>query len=157
MLRRHIYPVVGKIPIEEIRPVHVDDVLNRIVAARAPTVANDALRYMFRMFHFAVKRKWIESNSAYGFEISDAGGTENPRERWLNREEIAALAEAMQTTANFGHINELAVWLLLALCVRKMELLSAKWVEFDLSKGVWSLQPSRTKKSIAIEIPWLRK
>lgn len=153
VLRRHIYPVVGKIPIEEIRPVHVDDVLNRIVTAGAPTVANDALRYMFRMFHFAVKRKWIESNPAYGFEISDAGGTENPRERWLNRDEIAALADAMKTTANFGHINELAVWLLLALCVRKMELLSAKWAEFDLSKGVWSLQPSRTKKSVAIEIP----
>jgi integrase len=153
VLRRHIYPVLGRLPIEEIRPIHVDDVLNRIVTAGAPTVANDALRYMFRMFHYAVKRKWIESNPAYGFEISDAGGTEVPRERWLSRDEIAALAKAMTDTANFGRINELAVWILLALCVRKMELLSAKWSEFDLSKGVWSLQPGRTKKSLAIEIP----
>ena len=33
----------------------------------------------------------------------------------------------MRETPNFGRENELAVWLLLALCVRKMELLSARW------------------------------
>lgn len=153
VLRLHINPVIGKLPIEEVQPIHVDDVLSRIVAAGAPTVANDALRYMFRMFHFAVKRKWIESNPAYGFEISDAGGTEYPCQRWLNREELRALAEAMRTTPNFGRINELATWLLLALCVRKMELLSAKWDEFDLENGIWNLQPSRTKKRIPIDIP----
>ena len=118
VIRRHINPVIGKLPVEEVRPVHIDDVLTRIVMAGAPTVANDALRYLFRMFHFAVKRKWIEANPAYGFEISDAGGTETPRERWLNRQELAALAEAMQTTENFGRINELATWLLLALSAR---------------------------------------
>ena len=87
-----------------------------------------------------MKRKWIDSNPAYGFEISDAGGTERSRDRWLNREELAALAQAMRETPNFGRLNELALWLLLALCVRKMELLSAQWAEFDLDKGVWLLR-----------------
>lgn len=153
VIRRHIKPAIGKLPVEEVRPVHIDSVLTKIVEAGAPTVANDALRYLFRMFHFAVKRKWIESNPAYGFEISDAGGTESSRDRWLNREELAALAQAMRETPNFGRLNELAVWLLLALCVRKMELLSAQWSEFDLDKGVWLLRPSRTKTNAAIDIP----
>ncbi len=119
---------------------------------------------MFRMFHFAVKRKWIDSNPVYGFEISDAGGTEKSRVRWLNREELAALSKAMRETSTFGRPNELAVWLLLALCVRKMELLSSKWSEFDLDNGVWLLRPSRTKMKSAIDIPlapavveWLRE
>lgn len=153
VLRRHVKPVIGKLPVEEVRPVHIDGVLTKIVAGGAPTVANDAMRYLFRMFHFAVKRKWIESNPVYGFEVSDAGGTEVSRSRWLNREELAALAQSMRETPNFGRLNELAVWLLLALCVRKMELLSAKWSEFDLDKGVWVLRPSRTKTSLAIDIP----
>lgn len=59
----------------------------------------------------------------------------------------------MQDTPNFGRQNELAVWLLLALCVRKMELLLARWTEFDLERGVWSLHPSRTKMNQSIEIP----
>ena len=153
VIRRHIKPVIGRLPVEEVRPVHIDDVITRIVNAGAPTVANDALRYLFRMFHFAVKRKWIDSNPAYGFELSDAGGTEMPRGRWLTREELSALSKAMRETSNFGRQNELSVWLLLALCVRKMELLTARWTEFDLEKRVWKLQPSRTKMNSAIDIP----
>lgn len=153
VIRRHINPVIGKLPLAEVRSVHIDKVLTQIVAAGAPTVANDALRYLFRMFHFAVKRRWIEANPASGFEIADAGGTEPSRQRWLNRDELVGMAEAMRGTTAFGRQNELAVWLLLALCVRKMELLSARWAEFDLQRGVWSLHPSRTKTNASIDIP----
>lgn len=50
-IRRHIRPVIGKLPVEVVRPVHIDEVLTRIVAAGAPTVANDVRRYLLRMFH----------------------------------------------------------------------------------------------------------
>ncbi|WP_428422648.1 tyrosine-type recombinase/integrase [Methylibium sp.] len=153
VIRRHIKPVIGRLPVEEIRPIHIDDVLMRIVSAGAPTVANDARRYLHRMFHFAVRRKWIELNPVYGFSTFDAGGTEKAKSRWLTTKELNTLAEAMRTTPNFGRPNELAVWLLLALCVRKMELLSAEWSEFDLPNAVWTLTPSRTKTNSAIRIP----
>ncbi len=153
VLRRHIKPVIGKLPVEEIRPVHVDRVLTKIVDAGAPTVANDALRYMVRMFHFAVKRRLIETNPAYGFDMSDAGGAESSRVRWLKKDELMTLAHDMKSTPNFGRLNELAVWLLLALCVRKMELLSARWSDFDLGAGVWHLHSTRTKTQVSIDIP----
>ena len=153
VLRRHINPTIGRLPVEAVRPVDIDGVLTRIVSGGAPTVANDALRYMHRMFHFALKRKWIDMNPADGFELSDAGGTERPRQRWLARAELCALAKDMRDTPNFGRVNELAVWLLLALCVRKMELLSAKRADFDLTKGIWNLHRNRTKTGVAIEIP----
>ncbi|MCU7369537.1 tyrosine-type recombinase/integrase [Paucibacter sp. O1-1] len=164
VLRRHIYPVIGKLAINEVRPHHIDAVLNKIVEGGAPTVANDAMRYLFRMFHYAAKRRWTEANPVAGFDLSDAGGTELPRERWLSYEDLVALAKDMRDTPNFGRINELATWLLLALCVRKMELLSAKVADFDLEKGVWKLLPNRTKTKMYIEIPlsrqaieWLRQ
>lgn len=126
VIRRHIDPVIGKLAVAEVRPLHIDKVLTRIVDGGAPTVANDALRYLLRMFHFAVKRRWIDTNPASGFDLSDAGGAEKSRQRWLSRDELAVLAKAMRDTPNFGRQNELAIWLLLALCVRKMELLSAQ-------------------------------
>lgn len=153
VIRRHIDPVIGKLNIAAVRPSHIDKVLTRVIDAGAPTVANDVLRYLFRMLHFAVKRRWTEVNPVSGFEISDADGTESLRQRWLNRDELAALAKAMRETERFGRVNELSVWLLLVLCVRKMELLSAKWEEFDLERGVWSLHPSRTKKGQPIDLP----
>ena len=45
----------------------------------------------------------------------------------------------MRGTPNFGRENELAVWLLLALCVRKMELLSAALGSVRSRPGVWTL------------------
>lgn len=157
VLRRHIYPVIGKLSIDEVRPHHIDGVLTKIVAAGAPTVANDAMRYLFRMFHFAAKRKWTETNPVSGFDISDAGGTETPRDRWLSYDDLTTLAKDMREMPNFGRINELPVWLLLALCVRKMELLSAKCADFDLHMGIWRLYPNRTKTKSYIEIPLSRQ
>lgn len=153
VLRKHINPVLGSVAPQDVQPAHIDHVLTRIVAAGAPTVANDALRYMSRMFRMAVRNHWIDRNPASDFDLMDAGGDESSRDRWLTLEELQALAKAMRTTPNFGRENELAVWLLLALCVRKMELLSARWEAFDLDAGVWTLAIESTKTRSAIRIP----
>jgi len=153
VLKKHIYPVIGALTPKDVKPIHVDRVLTRTVANGAPTVANDSLLYMNRMFKMAVRNHWIERNPAADFELADAGGPEVPRERALSLEEIEALATAMRDTPNFGRINELAVWLLLALCVRKMELLSAQWDAFNLDSGVWTLPRDNTKTKAAIVIP----
>ncbi|MBU6257920.1 MAG: tyrosine-type recombinase/integrase [Burkholderiales bacterium] len=153
VLRKHIVPVIGKIAVPDVQPVHVDEVLMRIVARGAPTVANDALRYMTRMFKMAVRNQWIERNPAAEFELIDAGGDEVARDRWLSLDELRQLSKAMRNTPNFGRENELAIWLLLALCVRKMELLSARWDAFDLQAGVWTLAKENTKTGAAIRIP----
>jgi integrase len=153
VLSKHIYPVLGSIAPPDVQPAHIDRVLTRIVAAGAPTVANDALRYMGRMFRMAVRNQWIERNPAADFDLVDAGGEEISRDRWLTLDELQSLARAMRKTPNFGRENELAIWLLLALCVRKMELLSARWDAFDLDAGVWSLARESTKTRSSIRIP----
>jgi integrase len=153
VLRKHINPVIGAVAPPDVQPAHVDHVLTRIVAGGAPTVANDALRYMNRMFRMAVRNHWIDRNPTADFELLDAGGEEMARDRWLTLEELQQLARAMRTTPNFGRENELAVWLLLALCVRKMELLSARWEAMDLDAGVWTLNRASTKTRSAIRIP----
>jgi len=58
----------------------------------------------------------------------------------------------MKSTPTFGRLDEPAVWLLLALCVRKMELLSARWSDFDLEAGVSHLHSSQTKTRAALGI-----
>jgi integrase len=116
-------------------------------------LANDALRYMVRMFKLAVRNHWIERNPAADFEQADAGGVETPRDRFLTLAELERLARSMVSTDNFGRENELAVWLLLALCVRKMELLSARWEDFDFNAKVWTLDKEITKTKVGIQIP----
>jgi hypothetical protein len=92
VLRKHINPVLGPVAPPDVQPAHIDRVLTRIVAGGAPTVANDALRYMSRMFRMAVRNHWIDRNPAADFDLVDAGGDEVSRDRWLTVEELQELA-----------------------------------------------------------------
>lgn len=169
MLRLHIIPRIGKIPAEDVTELDVDRVLreiregpsrkvleadgNRIKSGGAPTVANDALRYMRRIFSFGKTRKLVPHNPAIEFRLKDAGGTEKHRDRVLSDDELRVLFKAMSSSESFGRLNEITVRLLLMFGVRKMELLAARWSEFDLDAAVWHLPEDRTKTERAIDIP----
>lgn len=101
----------------------------------------------------AVRNFWIDRHPAADFDLVDAGGDEVPRDRWLTVEELQQLAVAMRTTPNHGRENGLAVWLLLALCVRKVELPSARWGAFDLDAGIWTLSKENTKTRGSMHTP----
>ncbi len=138
---------------KDVKPRHIDDMLKAIVERGAPTIANDVLRWTRRMFNYAVKRELVDGNPASAFDLSDAGGKEEARERWLSRGELVTLFEAMRKTPGLSVENFHTFKLLLLLAVRKGELTSAKVDEFDLENGVWELPAERTKTNAAIDIP----
>lgn len=152
-IERDIKPNIGKLALKDVRPMHIDAMLQAIVKRGAPTTANDVLRWVRRMFDHAVKLHLVEYNPATAFNVSDAGGKEEARDRWLNRTELVQLFEAMRNAKGFTLENFLTVKLLLLLAVRKQELTAAKVSEFDLEKKVWHLPAERTKTSVAINIP----
>lgn len=149
-----IKPAIGKMKAEDVRPRDIDAMLQAVVKRGAPTVANDVLRWSKRIFDFGIKRQVIETNPASAFDLADAGGKEEARDRWLTRDEITKLFQAMRNKAGaFTIQNVHAVRLLLLLAVRKEELIAAQWKEFDLDGAVWRLPEERTKTSAAIDIP----
>ncbi|PZQ01933.1 MAG: integrase [Variovorax paradoxus] len=150
---RYVDPIIGHLMVDQVEPEHIERILDRTVKAGAPTVANDLLRYLMRMFDFAVRKRYRPDNPTIGFTLRDAGGTERARTRWLDCGQLAKLATAMRETENFGRINEISVWLLLALCVRKMELLSAKKAAFNFQRAQWALAGDDTKTRAPLIIP----
>lgn len=152
-LDKDINPRIGKMKVEDVKPRHIDDMLKAIVDRGAPTVATDVLRWTRRIFDYGIKRHILAVNPCSAFEISDAGGKEVSRDRWLSRDELIKLFQAMRTAKGFSRQNALTFKLLLALCVRKMELCAAQWAEFDLDEGIWYLPAERTKNGDAIDIP----
>ncbi len=165
LFERDVTPKIGRLAVEEVTPGHIDRMLRAIVEDERPTVANDALRLVDRVFKFAFKRGMASNNPVAYFELADAGGLEAGRTRRLTRAEILALFSAIRNAGQaFTRDNALAVALLLTLAVRKMELLAAQWSEFDLTGGIWRLPAGRSKTAIGIDIPlassvldWLRE
>lgn len=161
---KDIAPHLGKMKVEDVKPRHIDEMLQAIVKRGAPSIANDTLRWTRRMFDFAIKRHMIEINPASAFDLNDAGGKELARERWLTRDEIRKLLIAMPLAKGFSVENDLSIRLLLLLCCRKMELCAARWEEFDLDNQVWHLPGERSKTGAPIDIPlpalaieWLKR
>ena len=152
-IERDIKPNIGKLAVQDVKPMHIDAMLQTIVKRGAPTTANDVLRWVRRMFDFAVKRHMVEYNPAMAFNMSDAGGKEEARDRWLTQDELTKLFDAMRNAKGFTVENFLAAKLLLLLAVRKQELTAAKVAEFDLDKAIWYLPAERTKTNKAIDIP----
>ncbi|MDR3221883.1 MAG: tyrosine-type recombinase/integrase [Candidatus Accumulibacter sp.] len=153
-IENDIKPALGNMRADSVKPRDVDALLRIIVKRGAFTVANDTLRWLKRIFNEGIKLKVIEINPAAAFDQSDAGGKEESRDRWLTRDEIAQLFQAMRAKAGaFTIENRYTVRLLLMLAVRKEELIGAQWKEFDLDGAVWNLPAERTKTSAAIDIP----
>jgi integrase len=156
-LDKYLLPEFGNTVPADITPAMAARLLAR-VAKRAPTAANDLLRYMRRVFRFAVRRRLIASSPVADFNLSDAGGKECARQRSLSRDELERLFMALRDSPSFGGTNLLTIKLLLALGVRKGELLRAKWSEFDLDGAtdlgpVWRLPAKRTKTSAPLSVP----
>jgi integrase len=152
-IEKDIKPTIGHLAVEAVTPRHIDDLLKSIVKRGSPTMANNVLRWLKRIFNQAIKMHIITNNPASAFDVGDAGGKEQSRKRNLSRDEIKKLFAAMRTAKGFSIENDISIKLLLALAVRKGELIGARWCEFDLDEGLWHLPEARTKTSTAITIP----
>lgn len=152
-LQKNIVALIGKMKVEDVRPRHVDTVLQDVLERGSPTVANDVLRMLKRLFDYAVVRGMIEVNPAISFGAKDAGGKEEGRKRALSREELVMFFKALRRGRGISRENELTFKIILALGVRKMELCAAEWSEFNLDKGVWYLPGERAKNGDDIDIP----
>ncbi len=152
--RDYIQPSLGKHAIKKVTALDVRNAIKRITAKGATTRANDALMYCKQLFGHGIKLGLIEINPAAAFKNADAGGQEQSRTRALSLEEIEHTLGVMRSNPDqFARENYLAVLLLITLGVRKSELVEARWQEFDLTKGIWSLPKERSKTGVAISIP----
>lgn len=153
-LAKHIQQSsIGRLPVEGVKPLHIDGLIQGVVKQGKHCLANDLLRSLKRIFDFGVTRHYLLHNPAAAFHAQDAGGQAVARERALSLDEIAVLLGKIKSARNFAPENALAVRLLLLLGVRKMELLGAKWEEFDLDAGVWNLPAARSKTASATRLP----
>lgn len=153
-IENDIKPNMGKMRADSVKPRDVDAMLQTIIKRGARTVANDVLRWMKRIFDHGIKRHVLEHNPAAAFDMTDAGGKEDARDRWLTADEISKLFSVIRAKAGTIAIeNHYAIRLLLMLAVRKEELIAATWAEFDLDNAVWHLPEERTKTTAAIDIP----
>lgn len=152
--RDYIAPTIGEMAVNQVTPLDVRETLRRIVEMGKPTRSNDALGYCKQIFRHGMKLDLVDTNPAEAFRINDAGGAEKSRDRALTVEELKRVFKAIRKHKDqFVRENYLALAILLALGVRKGELIGAKWNEFDFDSAVWHMPKERSKTGVPISVP----
>jgi integrase len=152
--RKDIAPHIGFARLDKISARDIRFVLQTIAESKRPTIANDALRYCKQLFNHGIKLDVINNNPASAFSVTDAGGVEKSKDRYLTIDEIKTVFQVFrENKSSFSRENYLACALLIALGVRKSELIEAPWAEFDLEQAIWQLPKERSKSGVEITIP----
>lgn len=143
MLERVVFPSIGLLPVRQIVPAHILDILKK-TAKHAPTVAAEAQRTMSGIFELAISTLRADADPVYPVRKS-LRANKTQHKRPLSSDEIGQLLRDLDTQGgNYqtGCAFRL-MWLTLA---RPGEVIEAQWSEFDLDAGVWRIPAERMKK-----------
>lgn len=143
MLARVVFPKVGDLPIRQVTPAHVLDVLETAARRNGLTVAAEAKRTMSGVFELAVSTLRADTDPVYPVRKA-VPANKTQHKRALS---IAEIGDLLRAFAGHGGRHETAtafrlMWL--TLC-RPNEAIEAEWSEFDLGAGVWRIPAERMK------------
>lgn len=147
-LRRSIYNRIlalpfGKLNLDEIKPVAMGELLDRVKSERGPGPAVHARELVLQVYRFAAS-KGVEVDNPAEALARKAYATFVPRQRNLSRHEIKALLDGLEQTGAAPTLR-LAVRFMLLTGVRKSEFIGATWSEVDWERGKWSIPAERMK------------
>lgn len=155
MLQRVAFPKIGKLPVRQVTPAHVLDVLNTALKKNGPSVAAEAKRTMSAVFELAVSTLRAESDPVYPVRKAlPANKTQHKRP--LTTEEVGQLLRQLDGyVRNFQTVSVFRLmWL--TLC-RPNEAIGAQWKEVDLDGAIWRIPPERMKKRKEHVVPLPRQ
>ncbi|MFZ2289230.1 MAG: integrase arm-type DNA-binding domain-containing protein, partial [Halopseudomonas yangmingensis] len=143
MLERVVFPSIGSMPVREITPTHVLDILQKTAKRGAPTVAAEARRTMSAVFEFAVATLRADSDPVWPVRKA-LPANKTQHKPALSKEQIGKLLSDFanhRCSFQVSHCMQLMWWTL----ARPTEVAEAAWDEFDLEKAVWRIPAQRMK------------
>jgi integrase len=151
MLKRLVFPHIGRFAASRIAPVQILGVLKRLEKENGPAVAAEARRTMSAVFEFAIATLRAEVDPVYPVRKA-IPPNKTQHKRALSADEVGELLRDVDRHG--GHYQVQAafrlMWLTLA---RPSEVVEAKWSEFDLEAGLWRIPAERMKKRKSHLIP----
>lgn len=142
LFRRHVFPSIGKLPVKQITPAHILDILTTI-AKTAPTVAAEAKRSMSGVFELAVSTLRATIDPVYPVRKAIKPHKTQHR-RPLSGKEIGDLLRAFEGHHGTYQASSAFKLMWLTLC-RPTEAVEAEWGEFDLNDALWRISAKRMK------------
>ncbi|AUY38600.1 MULTISPECIES: tyrosine-type recombinase/integrase [Enterobacteriaceae] len=140
---KDIFPYIGQLPVNEIKPLVLLNVLRRMESRGATEKAKKVRQRCSEVFRYAIVTGRTEYNPAADL-TSAMSGHESKHYPFLTVEELPDFFKALAGYTG-SPLVVLAARLLILTGVRTGELRGASWSEFDLEKAVWEIPAERMK------------
>lgn len=143
MLKRVVFPTIGEMPLREITPPVILEILQTAAKENGVTVMAEAKRTMYGIFELAAETFRVDSNPVHQWrEALPKNKTQHKRP--LSKAEIGQLLRDIDTHGGYYQTTCAfkLMWLTLA---RTGEVVAAEWEEFDLEAAVWRIPAKRMK------------
>ncbi len=141
-LHNHIFPVIGHMPVAELKPRHFIALLKGIEQKGLLEVAARTRQHMCNIMRHAVHQELIENNPAANLE----GIITPPVKRHYPALPLERLPELLIRIKDYQQgreLTRLAVSLTLHLFIRSSELRFARWSEIDIRNKIWTIPATR--------------
>ncbi|MFK3924957.1 tyrosine-type recombinase/integrase [Serratia liquefaciens] len=140
---KDIFPYIGQLPVNDIKPLVLLNVLRRMESRGATEKAKKVRQRCSEVFRYAIVTGRAEYNPAADL-TSAMSGHESKHYPFLTVEELPEFFKALAGYTG-SPLVVLAARLLILTGVRTGELRGAFWSEFDLEKAVWEIPTERMK------------
>lgn len=144
-LRNHLLPKLANIPIAEITPMLVIDILTPLSLRKKGETLRRVIRLLNEILNFAVNTGVLSFNPC--IKIKDAfpkySSNNNPT---IRPETISELFNQLEKNQIPAQAKALLLWQLLTM-VRPNEAVTACWSDIDFSAGIWSIPAEKMKKT----------
>jgi integrase len=145
-LEADVFPVFGSMPIGEITAADIRNLILAIEKRGARDVAQRQHGTISQIFRYAVTHDLAERNPAADFKPSDVLSPRITQHRaHIDPSDLPALLVAIDDHDGEAVVHY-ALKLMTLLFVRTMELIEARWSEFDLDNARWVIKKERVKR-----------
>ncbi|MHA3098319.1 tyrosine-type recombinase/integrase [Acinetobacter brisouii] len=139
----YVFPELGNKPIDSIKPRDLNFVLSKIEEKGYLEVLKKTRQRFVSIFAFAISKGYIELSPAYSLKDAIIVTRKTKHHPKLPLTQLPELFKRLQ--ADQGHpLTGLCLEFALHTFARSSELRFARWNEFDLKKGIWTIPPERT-------------
>ncbi|CNC32940.1 tyrosine-type recombinase/integrase [Yersinia enterocolitica] len=140
----NVFPYIGKRPIDQIAPLELLAVLQRIEKRGALELTGKIRRRCGEVFRYAV----VTGRATYNPAPDLASALNRPKNGHYPFLTESELPEFIQALDNYkgSKLTKYATQLLMLTGVRTIELRAAEWSEFDLGNALWEVPKERMKK-----------
>lgn len=143
-LEKEVLPLIGDMPIDEIKPLFLHQQIQTIQDRGANEMARRVRQYASQIFRYGIFHLKAEHNPAAA--LPKMRPYKRGHFRALSYKDLPGFLRALEyNDARLMRQTRLAIKLTLLTIVRTNELVLARWREFDLDNAVWIIPAERMK------------